>query len=243
MVQITSSTSNYQANSTLTIGYYTSIFTAAVTLITFVIAILTPPISGSFCVADCIEYPYTNIVSRFPRDYIWMYPAILLSLLFFILMICVHNYASKEKKIFGHIGVSFALMSALILVVDYFVQISVIQPSIMNGETDGISIITQYNPHGIFIALEEIGYLMMSVSFLFAGLIFSKTDRLEHKIRWIFIISFLLSVISFIIIIISYGINREYLFEITVITIDWITLILTGILLSIIFKRAVVKRT
>jgi hypothetical protein len=29
----------------------------------------------------------------------------------------------------------------------------------MNGETDGLSILTQYNPHGIFIALEEIGYL------------------------------------------------------------------------------------
>jgi hypothetical protein len=96
-------------------------------------------------------------------------------------MVCIHNYSSTEKKIFSHIGVSFALMSAFTLIVDYFVQVSVIQPSIMNGETDGISILTQYNPHGLFIALEEAGYLLMSVSFFFMAFIFSKMDKLEHK--------------------------------------------------------------
>jgi hypothetical protein len=34
-----------------------------------------------------------------------------------------------------------------------------------------------------------------------------------------------------------YGIYREYRFEVAVITIDWLVLIISGILLSFVFKR------
>jgi hypothetical protein len=46
-----------------------------------------------------------------------------------------------------------------------------------------------YNPHGIFIALEDAGYLMLSVAFLGAGLAFVRRTRLERVLRWLFIIS------------------------------------------------------
>ena len=220
------------------LGFYAAILTAVITMVTFGIAIFTPPLSGAFCVGSCIEYPFTNIVSRFPRDYVWMYLAILLTLIYVVLMVCIHHYASKDKKIFSQIGLSFALISATILIINYFIQISVIQPSLVNGETDGIAILTQYNPHGLFIALEEIGYLMMSVSFLCMAPVFSGTNRLERAIRWIFIISFILTISSLITLSIVYGINREYLFECVVIVIDWIVLIVSGILLSVVFKRA-----
>jgi len=237
--QMTSSrTVNFVKNNTNLLGFYVAILTTVLTVVTFGIAIFTPPISGSFCQGSCIEYPFTNIVSRFPRDYVWMYPAILLTLFYVVLMVCIHYYASNDKKIFSQIGLSFALISATVLIIDYFIQISVIQSSLVNGETDGIAILTQYNPHGIFIALEEIGYLMMSVAFLCIAPVFSGTNRLESAIRWIFIISFILTIISLIIISILYGINREYRFEVAVITIDWIVLIVSGILLSIVFRRA-----
>jgi hypothetical protein len=220
------------------IGFYAAILTTAVTVITFGIAIFTPPISGPFCVNSCIQYPFTDIVSRFPRDYVWMYPAILLTLIYVVLMVCIHHYASKEKKIFSQIGLSFALISATVLIIDYFIQISVIQPGLVNGETDGIAILTQYNPHGIFIALEEIGYLIMSASFLCIAPVFSGTNRLESAIRRIFVLSFILTMLSLIILSIIYGINREYRLEVVVISIDWITLIISGMLLSVLFKRA-----
>ncbi|NOY36301.1 MAG: hypothetical protein GXO83_01850 [Chlorobi bacterium] len=220
-------------------GFYTAMLTTVVTVITFGIAIFTPPLTGPFCKGSCIEYPFTEMISRFPRDYLWMYPAILLTIIFVALMVCIHNWASVEKKIFSQTGLSFAVISATILIIDYFLQISVIQPALLNGETDGIAILTQANPHGIFIALEEIGYLMMSVAFLFIALVFSKTNRLERAIRRIFIISFVLTIGSLIIITVLYGIHREYIFECAVITINWIVLIVTGILLSRVFKRAI----
>jgi len=226
-------------NNAYLLGFYSAILTTVLTVVTFIIAIFTPPISGPFCVDSCINYPFANVVLRFPRDYLWMYTAILLILIYVVLMVCIHHYASREKKIFSQIGLSFALISAAILIIDYFIQISVIQPGLVNGEIDGIAILTQYNPHGIFIALEEIGYLMMSVAFLCLAPVFSGTNRLESTIRWIFIISFILTITSLIILSIFYGINREYRFEVAVITINWMVLIVSGILLSVVFKRAI----
>ena len=220
------------------LGFYISILTAVLTVVTFVIAVLTPPISGPYCLESCIEYPFLDIISRFPRDYIWMYPAIILMIIFVILMVCIHQYAANDKKIFSHIGLSFALISATILITDYFVQISVIQPSIINGETDGISILTQYNPHGLFIALEDIAYLLMSLAFFCVTPVFSKPTKLERSLRWLFILGFVITLISLAAITNQYGINREYRFEVLVITIDWFVLAIAGILMSLIFKRA-----
>lgn len=229
-------TNSVTKNTTL-IGFYASIFTAVMTAITFGIAILTPPKSGANCMNSCFEYPYLDIASRFPRDYLWMVPAIVLTLIYVILMVCIHQYASAEKKIFSQIALSFAIMAASMLVVNYFLQVSVIQPSLKNEEADGISLLTQFNAHGIFIALEEIGYLIMSVSFLFAAPVFGGADRVERIIRWIFAISFFLAILALVVLSFSYGINRQDRFEVVIISIDWLVLLVTGILLSVVFRR------
>ncbi len=82
-----------------------------------------------------------------------MVPATLLALLFVVLMVCIHYYASDDGKMFSHIGVVFAAISATVVSVDYFIQLTVMQPSFLEGETEGLSLLSQYNPHGIFIAL------------------------------------------------------------------------------------------
>lgn len=234
----TGSTEILVKNNANLLGFYTSMLTTVLTVVTFGIAVFTPPISGPFCVENCIEYPFLDIISRFPRDYIWMYPAILLMIIYVIFMVCIHDYAAYDKKIYSQIGLSIAQISATILILNYFVQVTVIQPSIINGETDGISILTQYNPHGLFIALEEIGYILMSLAFFCVSPVFSKSTKLDRSIRRIFILCFVLTLISLITITSKYGINREYRFEVLVIMIDWIVLLVSGILLSLIFKKA-----
>lgn len=229
---------NPKNNSANLLGFYTAIATTLLTVVTFGIAILTPPLSGPYSRGNPIQYPFWDIVSRFPRDYYWMYPAILLTLIFVVLIVCIHHYASGEKKIFSHIALSFALISASLLIADYFIQISVIQPSLVNGETEGIALLTQYNPHGIFIALEDAGYLLMSFAFLFAAPVFSGANRLERGIRRVFITGFILTMVALVIISASYGIHREYRFEVAAITINWMVLIVSSILLSVLFKRA-----
>jgi hypothetical protein len=218
-------------------GFYISVITAILTFITFSIAICTPPLSGPFCTADCFQYPYHDILNRFPRDYYWMFPAITLTFSYLIMMICIHHFTSNEKKIYSLIGISFAIMSTLILSVDYFVQVSFIQPSLLAGETEGIAVLSQYNPHGVFIILEELGFITMNVSFFCLVPVLSNSDKLEKKIRWTFIISFLLMLLSLIIVLVVHGIRREYRFEIIIISITWIELIITSVFFSIYFNK------
>ena len=220
------------------VGFYSAILTALLTVFSFVIAYLTPPLSGPFCASGCFTYPYSDIASRFPRDYYWMYPAMVLNVVYYILMVAIHYFAPLEKKIFSHIGMSFAFLSMATFVIDYFLQVSVIQPSLVLGETDGIALLSQFNAHGVFIVLEEIAFIMMSMSMLFMIPIFVGQTKAEKALRWIFIGDFILTAVSFALFTVFYGIFREYRFEVAAFAINWLALIASGILLSIVFRRA-----
>ncbi len=217
------------------LGFWSAILTAILAGTAFVMGVATPPRSGPFCTSECIPYPYTNVSAFIPGDYTWLYPGILLALIFVVLMACLQSYASEDKKIFAQIGLSFALFYAIVIITDYFTQFTVVIPSLLSGETSGLSLFTQYNPHGIFIALEGIGYLMMSFSFLSIAAVFSR-GRLERAVKWLFIAGFILA-IGFLpgLAWLKYDIVA---FEVAILTINWIVLIISGILLSILFKRA-----
>jgi hypothetical protein len=136
---------------------------------------------------------------------------------------------------------SFAQIAAGILASDYFIQFSAIPMSLMNDETDGLAMLIQYNPHGVFIALEELGYLIMSLSFLFVAPVFVSKERIVAAIRWIFIIGFVLVVVSLIAISINFGLDRLDRFEVVVISVNWLVLIVNGILLGILFRKQLEK--
>jgi uncharacterized membrane protein YhaH (DUF805 family) len=218
-------------------GFWFAFLTSFLAVLTFGIAICTPPVSGPFCQGGCVSYPYNDIASRFPRDYYWMVPAMILAIVFVALMVAVHLFASEKFKVFSLTGISLAIVSAVFLLGDYYIQLAVIQPSLINGEFEGIAILSQYNPHGIFIALEEIGYIIMSLAMLIIVPVFTGPGKLKNAIRWTFTISFLLLVFSFVFFSFKYGIQREYRFEVAAITIVYFELIVSGILLTLIFRN------
>lgn len=214
------------------IGFFSAILTAVLGTATFALALATPPISGPLAV-NPIQYPFTEIVSRFPRDYIWMYAAMLLMLAWIVAAVCLYHEAPEEKKVSAHIGLVFAVVSGVILFADYFIQVSIVQPSLLNGETEGMALLTQYNPHGLFVVLEEIGYIAMSLSFLFFAPGFSEKTKLDRAVRGLLIGAFVLSALALASISALYGIHREYLFEVAVISIDFLAVIAFGILLAV----------
>ncbi len=216
-------------------GFVTAVLLAVLAAATFGVAMCTPPISGPF-VTGGIPYPYADIASRFPRDYYWMYPAIALVLAFVILTVCIDQHTSGGKKLYSRIAVAFACLSAGIISLDYFMQVSIIQPAVLNGETDGIALWTQYNPHGAFIVLEEFGYILMSISLLFLALVF-KGRGAQNKIRWTGILCFAATVATLVIMSVLYGVLREYRFEVVVIAIDLTALILLGIFTGQYFRK------
>jgi len=142
-----------------------------------------------------------------------------------------------ERNLFSAVASGFAIISSLVLSADYFIQVSFIQPSLLAGETDGVAMMSQFNPHGIFIILEELGFVTMGISFLFLVPAFAGPTRLEKSLRLTFIISFCLTVAAFIAISAVHGIMREYRFEVAVISITWLELIIVSVLMARYFRR------
>ena len=161
----------------------------------------------------------------------------LLLFCFMALALALYHTAPSGRKPAAHAGLICAAASGMVLFADYFVQVSVVQPSLLAGETDGIALLTQYNPHGLFVVFEEIGYLLMSLSFLCFSFLFPAKNRLEAGLRHTLRAAFWLSVLSFAGICIALGLHREYLFEVAVISIDFLALIVFGFLAARRFRR------
>jgi hypothetical protein len=220
------------------LGFWTAFATVVCAAAAMALAVVTPPRSGPFCPGPGITYPYTDAAAFVPRDYLWMYPGFFLGPLLVVLVACIHHNAPSERRLFSRIGLSFASIAAAVLGIDYFIQLAVMQPSLLKGELEHLSLFSQYNPHGIFIALEDLGYLMMSVAFLFIAAAFAGRARLERAIRWLFVVGFVLAIGSLVVLSLLYGLDIEYRFECAVILIDWTVLVASGVMLSVFFKRA-----
>lgn len=199
--------------------------------------IAIPPV-GPYCPENCMEYPFPDILLYYPRDYYWMYLAIFQLFAFVIFIVTNHFIVNTGKKLYTFISISFALISSTVLLIAYFTQFSVVPISVMKGETDGIALITQYNEHGLFIAMEELGYITMSIALFFLAFAFSKNSRAERIIRIILISQVILTFISFIFYSVKFGIERSYLFEVATITINWLVLIIAGIMIGLFYRKA-----
>jgi hypothetical protein len=199
--------------------------TFVLTLVTFVVAVTTLPFSGPFCVSECLDYPYREAVTRFPRDYYWMALACLLYLGFVVLLAHVLDRAPAGRRVPAVLALTFGAMSATVLISDYVIQLSVIQPSLLKGEVEGIALLSQFNPHGLFIALEELGYVLMALAMALAASAL-EADRPVLRIAKMALCAALpLSVFAFAVVTVIYGIDREYRFEVAVISITWLLML------------------
>lgn len=227
----------------LTFGYYSSFLLSILTIITFGFAMTAIPPVGPYCPDNCMEYPFPDILLYYPRDYYWMYLAVFQLFAFVIFIVTNHFIVNASKKLYTFLSISFTLISSTVLLIAYFTQFSVVPISVMKGETEGIALLTQYNEHGIFIAMEELGYITMSIALFFLAFAFSKNSRAERIIRVILISQLLLTILAFIFYSIKFGIERGYLFEVATITINWLVIIIIGIMLGFHFRKKLKTNT
>lgn len=221
------------------LGFWSALLLALAAAAALGIAVTTaPPRSGPFCIVDpCVVYPYTDAAAFVPIDYLWMYPALLMGPLLVVLVGCLHAFTPTDKQLFSLVALVFAGIAAATLAINYFIQLTVMQPSLLKGEVEGLAPFSQYNPRGVFIALEDIGYLMMSVTFLFAAAALERIDRLVRMIRALFVSSGGMGISALIILALWYGSELEYHYEVVSILINWIALIIAGALFSLFFSR------
>jgi hypothetical protein len=67
--------------------------------------------------------------------------------------------------------------------------------------------------------------------------VFTNKGRLASVVRWVFIAGFVLTMVFLAVISINYGLDRMDRFEVAVISINWLVLVLNGIMLSVLFRR------
>ena len=154
------------------------------------------------------------IAAQWPGDYLWMYPAMVLMLLFVALVAAVHECAPPARRVFSLLALCIAAVAAAVLLIDYYPQVSIMQPSLEKGQLDGWSMLTMYNPNGVFIALEELGYLLMSIVFLCLARVFVGKTGVERALRWLLQASFAASILSLVVVSAVRGIDRGDAFEI-----------------------------
>jgi hypothetical protein len=214
--------------------------TAVLATAAFGVAATTPPRTGPFAApGKAIAYPCSAAAEFVPRDFVWMYLALAMMLAFVVLAVCVRERASRGR-LFGTVGLSLAVASLTVIASDYFIQLRTVQPSLVNGEPDGLAILSQYNPHGVFIALEELGFLLAGISFCFFAFALGPS-RLERRIRRVLLASSILLVGSFVGMSALFGLGIEYRFEVAAITIVWLTLAVVGGMFVFLFARAEVR--
>ena len=213
-------------------GFWMAVLVGGVTVVTFALAMTALP--------NRVPYPFTapEIAAQWPGDYLWMYPAMLLMLLFVALVAAIHACAPPAKRVFSLVGLCLAVAAGVVLLIDYYLQANVMQLSLEKGQLDGWALLTQYNPNGVFIALEELGYLLMSVVFLCLAPVFAGKTGIERALRLLLRASFALTVLALVAVSATKGIDRGDTFEIAVISIVWLTLIATGVLTALVFRRA-----
>lgn len=76
----------------------------------------------------------------------------------------------------------------------------------------------------------------MILSFFALIPVFSNNNSNQKAIKWVSIIGFCLTITSFLLISVFHGINREYRFEVAVISIAWIEMIVLCFLFARHFK-------
>lgn len=221
----------------INIGFYSALILTIITILTFAASMFAIPPAGPYCPNNCMEYPYENILSYFPRDYIWMYLASFQVITLMIFFISTYSVIPDARKIIGIISIVFGILSSSVLLINYYVQYAVVPISVLKNEREGISLLTQYNGHGIFIALEELGFILMSIAYAFLSLAFSKASKLHKSIKLLMLLPIIVIFISFIGYSLIYGLDRDYRFEVVAITINWITTIIIGILMCIKYHR------
>jgi hypothetical protein len=214
------------------VGRWLGAGTALTATVALGVGVTTSPRSGPYCRADCIGYPYAGGAQYVPRDFWWMYPAALSALLAMVMIAGLPRRAGAVGGWVGELAVALAAIAAAVLVTDYAIQLTVVQPALVKGEAQGLGLVSQYNPHGLFIALENVGYLFLALAFLAAGVAMATESRIQRATRAVFLTGGSAAVAGLIVLALAYRLHLDYRFEVFGLSLDWLVLILTGALLA-----------
>ena len=109
-------------------------------------------------------------------------PSLFLGSAFLVLSACIHDLAPADRRIWSLTALAFATAYAVLISVNYYVQLTLVAPRIAAGRVQGIEPFL-FTPFDSFLySVDLLGYTFMSVATLFAARVFTG-DGIDRVVR------------------------------------------------------------
>jgi hypothetical protein len=141
------------------LGFWASLSAAVFSLLFAVLALLFAPSDWGGMAAYADAYSFLQMAN--------MIPVIFLALAMVVVMSSLHHVSPGPKRVWSTVATAFTAAYAVIICVNYYLQLFVVRLNILHGELDGLSLLAMPNLHSAFFALEAIGYAVLSLATLF----------------------------------------------------------------------------
>lgn len=198
--------------------------------ICFLAILVTAPLFTWTNMADYVVYAEAN--SQFFK-HLAQFAMLMFGPLFVLLLNSIHDYAPADKKTLTRISLCFGVIFAALIGMHYFVQISAVRLSLIQGNADGLEQFVQGNPYSALAAINVLGMtLFLGLASLFIAPVFAGR-RLEWVIRYAFLLNGIFCLLG----------GAGYVFDITPLVFVTLTLgmgaavTVATVALSIFFRR------
>ena len=105
--------------------------------------------------------------------FILLTPSLFLGTSFLLMIVCLHQLAAPDKKVWSSAALVFATVYTVLISINYFVQLTWVGPRLMQGRVAGMEQFL-FTPFDSFLyAVDILGYSFMSVATLFAAFVFT----------------------------------------------------------------------
>jgi hypothetical protein len=219
--------------------------TAGLAALALLAGVLTPTPGGGPCNGACAAYPFADpaLIRDFvPVSFFWMYPAIGMLL---ALVVCVASLGAIGQgvaRLAPVLALAFTLIGTSVLVGEYAIQLAVVAPSLLHGEGAAVVALSLFNPHGAFVALEDVGYWTLGLAFLGIAATVKGANLAERVAHVVFLVGGILAVGALPVLVVVLGADLGYAYEIFVITVVDLALVVGGACVALAFGRRVVGR-
>jgi hypothetical protein len=75
-----------------------------------------------------------------------------------ILIACIVQYSTPQKKVLGVLGLSFTSLFTAVVCINRFAQLTIIRQSLLIADTSGLDRFMPYGSRSVFFALEMLGW-------------------------------------------------------------------------------------
>jgi hypothetical protein len=163
------------------LGYWSAIF-ATLFSVTYIVAQIGEWLGllGSAGGPESASTPFGLVVL--------LTPSLFLGTAFAILMVSIHYYVPEDRKIWSHVGLVFATIYAVLISINYYVQLTFVVPRMLQGDVESLTVQPfLFVPFDSFLySVDILGYSFMSLATLCAAFAFAGSG-IERTVRWFMI--------------------------------------------------------